>query len=121
MNLFNKKETFLKFNGKTYAFNLDRIKEVCLSPSNESGGKEIEITQVYEPDMAGDFTVSSRVEHETKVSKTLQNDMIVYDFVKIFILALMENDKIETEFAYDFGTVLAMNTLLSWGILEEIN
>lgn len=122
MALFkNNYEKFISFNGKKYAFNLERLKEVSLTPSSENGAREIEITQVYEPDGGGDYTISSRVEHETKVSKTPQNDMIVYDFVKLLIISLLENEGVEENFQYDFGTTLAINTLLSWGILEEIN
>lgn len=122
MALFkNNNEKFISFNGKKYAFNLERLKEVSLTPSSENGAREIEITQVYEPDGGGDYTISSRVEHETKVSKTPQNDMIVYDFVKLLIISLLENEGVEENFQYDFGTALAVNTLLSWGILEEIN
>ena len=122
MALFkNNYEKFISFNGKKYAFNLERLKEVSLTPSSENGAREIEITQVYEPDGGGDYTISSRVEHETKVSKTPQNDMIVYDFVKLLIISLLENEGVEENFQYDFGTALAVNTLISWGILEEIN
>lgn len=122
MALFkNNNEKFISFNEKKYAFNLERLKEVSLTPSSENGAREIEITQVYEPDGGGDYTISSRVEHETKVSKTPQNDMIVYDFVKLLIISLLENEGVEENFQYDFGTTLAINTLLSWGILEEIN
>lgn len=122
MALFkNNNEKFISFNGKKYAFNLERLKEVSLTPSSENGAREIEITQVYEPDGGGDYTISSRVEHETKVSKTPQNDMIVYDFVKLLIISLLENEGVEENFQYDFGTALAVNTLISWGILEEIN
>ena len=122
MSLFAKKAQkgkYITFNGKIYALNLERLKEVCLTPSSEYGAKEMEITQVYEPDNAGEFSISSRVEHETKVNKTPQNDMIVYDIVKLIIISLLENDNIEADFQYDFGTVFAVNTLLSWGILEE--
>lgn len=122
MSLFknNNTDKYISFNNKKYAMNLERIKEICLTPSTENGAREVEITQVYEPDSSGDYTIASRVEHETKVSKTPQNDMIVYDFVKLLIISLLENDNVEESFQYDFGTTLALNTLLSWGILEEI-
>ena len=122
MALFkNNNEKFISFDGKKYALNLERLKEVSLTSSSENGAREVEITQVYEPDGSGDYTISSRVEHETKVSKTPQNDMIVYDFVKLLIISLLENEGVEENFQYDFGTVLAINTLISWGILEEKN
>lgn len=122
MSIFNKgtqNGKYIAFNGKKYALNLERLKDVCLTPSSEYGGKEMEITQVYEPDNSGEFSISSRVEHETKVNKTPQNDMIVYDIVKLIIISLLENSSTEADFQNDFGTVFAINTLLSWGILEE--
>lgn len=115
----NQKSKYIAFNGKKYALNLEKLKEICLTSSSEYGGKEMEITQVYEPDNSGEFSIASRVEHETKVNKTPQNDMIVYDIVKLFIVSLLENSTAEAEFQNDFSTVLAINTLLSWGILEE--
>ena len=122
MALFkNNNEKFISYERKKYAFNLERLKEVSLTSSSEKGAREVEITQVYEPDGSGDYTISSRVEHETKVSNTPQNDMIVYDFVKLLIISLLENEGVEENFQYDFGTVLAINTLISWGILEEKN
>ena len=113
------KEKYFSFNGRKYAFNLERIKEVCLTSSSDNGGRELELTTVYEPTSDGDYLISSKVEHETKVSKTLQNDMIVYDFVKMFILTLLENEVTEADFTPTLSNVLAINTLISWGILEE--
>ena len=110
---------YITFNKKKYTFNLEKLKEVCLT-SSDKGGRELEITQVYEPLEDGEMVISSRVEHETKVSKTLQNDMIVYDIVKLFITSLLDKNSVnENEYEMDFSTALAINTLLSWGILEE--
>ena len=114
-------EKYLTFKGKKYAFNLEALKKVCLTSSSENSGREMEITNVYEPTPDGDFIISSKVEHETKVNKTLQNDMIVYDFVKMFILTLLEVNSNELEYQDTLSTVLAINTLVSWGILEEKN
>ena len=122
MSLLSKdtqRSKYVAFNGKKYALNLERLKDVCLTPPSEYGGKEIEITQVYEPDNTGDFAITSKVEHETKINKTPQNDMIVYDIVKLIIISLLENNNTEADFQNDFGTAFAINTLLSWGILEE--
>ena len=115
------KDKYISFNGKKYALNLEKLKEVCLTSSGEYDGRESEVTLVYEPDGSGDFNVASRVEHETKSGKILQNDMIVYDIVKLLILGLLENNKTEDEFIFDFSTAFAVNTLLNWGILEEKN
>jgi hypothetical protein len=120
MPVFNEiEDKYISFNGKKYAFNLARLKEICLTPSSEHSGREIEITNVYEPNVDGEYIISSKVEHETKVNKTPQNDMIVYDFVKILMLVLLEDDTTENGYEFTFGTVIAINTLISWGILEE--
>lgn len=111
---------YISFGGKKYALNFERLKEVCLSSSSDGISKEMEITQVYEPDSSGEFSISSRVEHETKANKNLQNDLIIYEIVKLLILSLLENNNIEDGFKFDFSTAFAVNTLLSWGVLEEL-
>lgn len=123
MSLFKNKnkDKFISFNGKRYVINFERLKEVCLTSSSEFGTKEMEITQVYEPDPLDGFAISSRVEHETKVNKTPQNDMIIYDIVKLLIISILENNTAEDEFKYDFSTAFALNTLLSWGVVEELS
>lgn len=115
----NGEKKFIAFKGKKYALNFENMKKVCLSASEDNCGKELEITNVYESN-GDDYTISSRVERETKVNKNPQNDMILYDIVKLFIISLLENDRTETEFENDFGTVFAINTLLNWGVLEEM-
>jgi hypothetical protein len=65
--------------------------------------------------------MTSRVEHETKVNKNPQNDLIIYEIVKLLILSLLENNNIEDGFKFDFSTAFAVNTLLSWGVLEELS
>jgi hypothetical protein len=112
-------DKYISFKGKKYAFNLEKIKEICLTSSLEHSGREMEITNVYEPSGDGDYIISSKVEHETKVNKTPQNDMIVYDFVKLLMLVLLEDNTIESDYQNTLSTTIAINTLISWGILEE--
>jgi hypothetical protein len=116
MGIFKKKYAPIVFEGKKYAINLEQLKKVCLSSSSEGGTREYEISQVYEAEDNDEMRLSSKVEHETKVSGNPQNDMIVYDVVKVLILSLLD----KTDFVMDFGTTLAINTLLSWGVLEEL-
>lgn len=99
---------------------LERLKEVCLSSSSNGGVKETEITEICEPTDDGDYGIVQKVQHETKSNKNLQNDMIIYDIVKLLIIALLEQDTPEEAFVMDFGTALAINTLISWGILVEV-
>lgn len=121
MKLLNRKESnFIEFCGKVYTLNLEKFKEVCTPKTSELGTREYEISQVYGTDDDGEFGLQSKVEHETKGAGNPQNDMIVYDVVKMFVLALLENDKPRNEFEYDFGTAFAINTLLKWGVLEEL-
>lgn len=112
---------YISFGGKRYALNFERLKEVCLTSSSDGVSKEMEITQVYEPDSIGEFSMTSRVEHETKVNKNPQNDLIIYEIVKLLILSLLENNNIDEGFKFDFSTAFAVNTLLSWGVLEELS
>lgn len=112
---------YLTFKGKRYVLDLDAFKSVCTPTSKELRTSEYEISQVYESDQDGELNLSSKVEHETKGNGNPQNDMIVYDVVKMLIVSLLENDKTEKEFEYDFGTVFALNTLISWGVITEID
>lgn len=118
MSVFKKKH--ITINGHNYSLNLAKLKEVCLSSSSEGGTKEIQIAQTYEMDEQGDFELLSKVEHETKTIGNTQNDMIIYDIVKLLILSLLENDSTMDDLKITFGLQLAINTLVSWGILEEI-
>ena len=113
-------QKYIKFDKRAFVIDLDAFKAVCTPSTKELGTREYEISQIYESADNGELNLSQKVEHETKSNGNPQNDMIVYDVVKMFIVSLLENDKIEAEFEYDFGTVFAINTLLSWGVLKEI-
>jgi len=121
MGLINTKSKYITFKGKKYVIDLNAFKSVCTPYSKDLGTREYEISQVYERADNGEFDLSSKVEHETKSNGNPQNDMIVYDVVKMLLVSLLENDKIEQEFDYDFGTVFALNTLISWGVIVEVN
>ena len=114
------KEKYFSFNGKKYAFDFEKLKEVCLTSSKDGVNKEVEISQAYEPNDYGDLVVSNKVEHETRIFGNQQNDMIIYDIVKVLVISLLENNQDESTFTMDFGTCLTMNTLIHWGILIEI-
>ena len=121
MKLISKKKSkYITFKGKTYAINLDKLREVCLTSSNSGGTNEMEISQVYEAQDDDEFKLSSRVEHETKTTGNPQNDMIIYDIVKLLIVSILDYNAPEKEFEWPFSLVISINTLLSWGVLEEI-
>jgi len=111
----------LTFCGKHYRLNLEKINKFCLV----SGGKannEQEITEAYETDENGEFRLSSKINREITTAGNSQDDMIVYDFVKLLVTKLLDNtaNTRDNENDVDFGFALAFNTLLSEGMLEEI-
>lgn len=109
-------------DGKRYAFNLEKIKTLCITSDKESGG-EVEIMEVHEPDNKGTLQLASKTVHEVKSTGNPQNDTIVYDMVKLFIVSLLscEVEVNETNSQQmDLGTRLSFNTLLEAGLLYEI-
>jgi len=117
MSLINNK--YFSFCGKKYVLNLMKLKEICLTPPSKDGNNELEISQAYEADDNGELRLSSKVEHETRTFGTSQNDVIVYDFVKLLIISLLEYNG--SEEVSDLGTMVTINTLIYWGILEIID
>lgn len=115
-----KKDKYITFKNTKYAINLDKLREVCLTSSNSGGTNEMEISQVYEVQEGGDFNLSSKVEHETKTIGNPQNDMIIYDIVKLLIVSLLDYNAPEGDFDWPFSLTISVNTLLSWGVLEEL-
>lgn len=120
MKMFKKNEKYITFKGNKYALNLDKLREVCLTSSTSGGTSEFEISQAYEAREDGEFALASKVEHETKTTGNPQNDMIIYDIVKVLILSLLDNNTYENEFEWTFGLSLTVNTLITWGILQEV-
>jgi hypothetical protein len=114
-------QKYMKFNGKVYVVNFKKLKEVCLNSSMDGGcTKEIEISQTYERQDNGEFELSGKLEHETKLVGSTQNDMIIYDIVKLMFINILENDSMENTFCPTLGTSLSLNTLINWGVIEEI-
>jgi hypothetical protein len=121
MGLLKNKSGFVSFGDYTYKLNLEKLKKVCLTASSEGGTKEVQIAQTYELDeMEDTLNLTQKIEHETKTFGNSQNDMIIYDIVKLLIISLLEKDNNNKEFEITFGTQIAINTLVEWGILERI-
>lgn len=125
MRLISKKNngndsTFVSFKGKKYAFNLDKIKEICLNSSHDGIQKEFEISQIYDTQDNGELSLSQKIEHETKTSGNAQNDMIIYDVLKLLIVTLLENAQPEDTYQEVFSNTLALNTLIHWGVINEL-
>ena len=111
---------YIEYHGKRYALDYNKLKEICLSSSTEKGTSEIEISQAYEVNDAGQLEIASKVEHETKTDSIPQNDMIIYDLVKILLMSLLDNATTQSFDNMDIGSAITINTLLYWGILVEV-
>lgn len=114
-------DKYIKFNGKCYTINLEKLKEVCFSSAMNGGStKEIEISQSYERQDNGEFELSGKLEHETKIIGNTQNDMVIYDIVKIMLVNILENNIDEESFFPTLSISLSLNTLIEWGIITEV-
>lgn len=109
----------IKFGKYSYQINLDKLREICLKSSGDLGTKEIQIVQTYDVDENDGPNLSQKIEHETKTMGGNQNGML-YEILKLLIISLLENGDTEKEFSMTFGMSIAINTLLEWGIIEEI-
>lgn len=112
----------LTFAGKRYRLNINRINEYCFT-SNRRQDADREITEAYETDENGEFRMISRINREITDAGGNQDDMIMYDFIKVITVKLLDSG-VKTganETDVDFGFALAFNTLLSEGMIEEIN
>jgi hypothetical protein len=111
---------YVCFNGKKYVFNLEKIKEICLNSSHDGVSKEFEISQIYDTQDSGELSLSQKIEHETKTTGNAQNDMIMYDVLKLLIVTVLENAQPQNGYQEVFSNALALNTLIYWGVVEEV-
>ena len=123
----------ITYQNKCYAFDIDALKKICLI-SDTQKGKETEITETYTKNIDGVLEISSKGTKEVKGMGNPQNDMIIYDIVKLLITALLTNnssisplslltdeeDVMEEDITMDFATALAFNTCFKCGILVEV-
>lgn len=111
---------FVTIYGKKYAFDMNKIKDICVESSNDEDA-ENEITTTFEKDDNGNLEISGKLIREIKSGSNAQNGMIIYDVIKLFIIRLMDNSEIMKEDSVvDFSTSLALNTLINCDILIEI-
>ena len=111
---------YINFNGHRYALNLEAIRKFSADGGNAEGIRETEQVETREPDGEGNMSIVQRVIHESRPAKNMNGDLIMYDILKILLANLIGNDMFEAEFTMDFGTAVTINTLISWGILEEV-
>ena len=115
-------KNYIPFNGKKYMIDIEALKRICLISSDQNG-KETEVTEGYDVrEEDGSLSLTSKILREVKSTGNPQNDMIIYDIIKAFIVRLLENDYTEIDFInkLDFSTVLSFNTLVECGLLVEI-
>lgn len=109
---------FIKFYGKTYYFDVNKIMEWCLS-SSTNPLKETEINEGYDTNDDGDLTMITKVVRESKTNNT-QEENIKYDFIKMFLSPFFNEignfEMIKEHFSYG----LMFNTLINMGFLKEI-
>lgn len=112
---------FFVIDDKKYAFNLEAIKKFCLVSDKEKGG-QIELMEVQEANDNGRLELISKTSHEVKGTGNPQNDSILYDLVKLFIVTLLDNDVKYDHAGEDltFSMRLAFNTLVEAGLIYEV-
>ena len=117
---FERDRKYVRFEGKCYAFDFDRLVEVCSVKSKDPQKDEIEISNVYDRDDEGEYYVSQKVEREMKRSTNSQSEMMCYDIVKLMMMSLIGDEFPEDAFSWTMGTALSFNTLLRLGILVDV-
>lgn len=117
--IYKRGDYYVTVENKCYAFDIKAIEKLCLKSSGEKD-IENEITETYEKDDEG-LTLNGKIVREIKTNGNPQDDMITYDFVKLFIMRLLDNASFVNEtFQMDFSTSLALNTLIKWKLLVEV-
>lgn len=116
-------DRFLVYQDKKYAFNLAKIKQFCVVSDKETG-KETEVIEAYELDNDDTMKMTSKTCRDVKGAGNPQNDTIMYDLVKMFILPLVTNEQTfladGATITSEFSIALCLNTMLEAGFLYEI-
>lgn len=111
-----KKDGLLYIGDKTYVFNFDKI-EAFINYSDKTTSKEMEILDSYDNGVAVSKTV-----RELTTPGNQQIDSIRYDLIKTFIVQIITFDtEINDVNNLTFGMKLAVNTMLNFGFLEELD
>lgn len=115
---------YLKVKGFCYAFDLEKIKELCFV-SSKNKSVETEITVGYTSEDSNALEPTSKVERELKTEGNYQADAIVWEALKMLMDRILDNTGVdgtedELEFKLDFGTMMAVNTLIRCGVLVDV-
>lgn len=114
-------QKLLKFNDKSYAFDIERICDF-VNEKSMVPLKETEILENFDYSAEKDKTLSSRNVRELNSPGNGQ-ESIIYDLLKMFVVQIIvfEGDGDMDAEDLPFGTKLAFNTLLKEGFLIEVN
>lgn len=118
---FNPSQRFVNFEGRCYAVDFDRMVEVCTIDTQKPRRDEVEISNVYDRDDDDELKVSQKIEREMMRSATSQNEIMLFDIVKLMMMSLIGDEFPEEAFAWTFGTALSFNTLLNLGVIYELD
>ena len=98
-----------------YIFDIDNIMKFVFE---EEQTTDSEITDLYVMDDESDkLTLSSKQVREVKGGDATNKETIRYDFIKMLVLetlGIREDD-------LGFGDVMLINTMLSEGLIKEVN
>lgn len=112
-------------NGKTYAFNLDKICEF-INYSDNAKSKETEIIDTYDYAAESDETTGSKLAAKTVRELTTpgnaQVDNIRYDLLKTLLYQVIGYNEEDSGEVTDlpFGVKVCFNTMINHGFLKEV-
>lgn len=105
----------MKIKG-SYVFDIENIIKYVFDNDNVNGDSEITDLYIMDDDTQN-LTLSTKQIREVKTSDDSNRQTIKYDLIKIFIMGLMDMDEENAT----FGDVMLMNTMLSEGLIKQID
>lgn len=105
----------MKIEGN-YILDLENIIKFCFD--NDDKTSDSEITEVYVTDEnSKNLTLTSKQLREVKSGDVSSRQTVKYDLIKTFISDLMDMD----DSNLTFGDSVIVNTMLSEGLLKQVN
>ena len=115
---------FFYYDGKAYRFNLDKINEYVFASQKERN-TESEIVEVYaaDPESSNKMALSNKSIRDVKTMGNIQIDNFKYDFIRMCFDIMADTDATTMDGVSNFsvGFTVAMNTMLTYGFLEEVD
>lgn len=110
-------EFFVTVDKTKYIVDFDVLKTMCVQ-ADKTPATEKEVTEIYDATEDGGLDASQKVIRELKRPGSAQNDTIMYDFVKVMLLQLLEMPSRDS-CDMSFGDSLALNSLIKCGIVKK--